>query len=167
MSVLLPEPLGPTSAVVVPAGASNVTSRRTGCSGSYSKLTFSNTMRPLTAPSGSSAASSSSSVATSRISRIRSSPAKASVICVPIAAISTTGAATSAVKNTYITKSPSVISPARIDCPPTTIITTPITPTITVEKAETADTPVSVATTLRRRRCAPRAKTRVSRRSAE
>ena len=45
------------------------------------------------------------------------------------------------VKKRYMTKSPSVIAPARIARPPTTIITTPMTPTMTVEPAVTAETP--------------------------
>ena len=74
---------------------------------------------------------------------MRSSPANASVICVPIDAIWTSGAATSPMKKMYMTKSPSVIVPARIARPPTTIITTPIAPMTTVaERPSTADTPV-------------------------
>ncbi len=41
-SVLLPEPLDPTSAVVDPAGASNDTPFSTGVFAVYSNLTFSN-----------------------------------------------------------------------------------------------------------------------------
>ena len=44
---------------------------------------------------------------------MRSSPANASVICVPIDAIETSGAATSPMKKMYITKSPSVIAPGQ------------------------------------------------------
>ena len=45
---------------------------------------------------------------------MRSSPANASVICVPIDAIETSGAATSPMKKMYMIRSPSVISPAMI-----------------------------------------------------
>ena len=52
MSVLLPEPLEPTSAVVVPAGARNETCFSTGTPGLYSKLTSSNATSPRVASSG-------------------------------------------------------------------------------------------------------------------
>ena len=42
---------------------------------------------------------------------MRSSPANASVICVPMLAIETSGAATSPMKKTYMMKSPSVMRP--------------------------------------------------------
>ena len=63
---------------------------------------------------------------------MRSRPANASVICVPIEAIETSGAATSPMKKMYMTRSPSVISPARIARPPSQIISTPMMPMITV-----------------------------------
>jgi hypothetical protein len=85
---------------------------------------------------------------------------------VPIDAICTSGAATRPVKNRYITKSPSVIDPSRIDRPPMTIISTPMAPMTTVEKAVIAETPVIDRATLRNRRCAPLVKTSASRRSA-
>jgi hypothetical protein len=94
MSVLFPEPLEPTSAVVVPAGAVKLTPVSTGTPGLYSKPTSSNRTSPSITPSGARAASSSSSVRIARISWMRSRPANASVICVPIEAIWTTGAAT-------------------------------------------------------------------------
>ena len=75
-------------------------------------------------------------------------------------------AATRPVKIMYMTKSPSVISPARIDDPPTRIRMTPMTPTTSVENAVTAETPVIDCATLRNSRCAPRAKTSSSRFSA-
>ncbi len=109
MSVLFPEPLEPTSAVVVPAGARKETPRRTGAPSSYSKVTSSKAISPATSSRGARPSSPSSSVAIRLISRMRSRPAKASVICVPMAAISTSGAATSAVKKMYMKKSPSVI----------------------------------------------------------
>ena len=65
-----------------------------------------------------------------------------------------------------MTKSPSVIVPARIERPPMTIIITPITPEITAVPAPTADVPVIVLATLRNSLCAPRAKTSRSRGSA-
>ena len=86
MSVLLPEPLEPTSAVVEPAGALKETFLSTCTPWLYSNHTFSNSISPSTSGNGARAASSSSSVGMSMISRMRSSPAKASVIWVPIAA---------------------------------------------------------------------------------
>ena len=44
---------------------------------------------------------------------MRSSPAKASVICVPMEAICTSGAAIRPVKNTYMMRSPTVIRPGQ------------------------------------------------------
>ena len=123
-------------------------------------------MIPPSVPlSGSFPLSPSISVDIERSSRIRSSPAKASVIWVPMLAICTNGPAIIAVRKRYITKSPSVMSPPRIAPPPITIITTAIEPTITDEKEVSADTPVIDLATLRRSRCAPRAKTRSSFRS--
>ena len=98
MSVLLPEPLDPTSAVVVPAGARKVTSVSTGTPGLYSKLTSSNAISPAIWCSGARVLSRSSSVFIVISSWMRSSPANASLICVPIDAIWTTGAAISPVK---------------------------------------------------------------------
>ena len=63
-------------------------------------------------------------------------------------------------------KSPSVIVPARIDRPPTTIMITPMTPTTTVENAVIADTPVIDCAMLRNRRCTPCVNTSSSRFSA-
>ena len=54
---------------------------------------------------------------------MRSRPANASVICVPMQAIETSGAATRPMKKMYITKSPSVIWPARMSLPPSQIMT--------------------------------------------
>ncbi len=97
---------------------------------------------------------------------MRSRPAKASVIWVPMFASCTTGTVISAVNVRYITKSPMVIWPARIELPPTSIIEMPIAPSTTVEKADTPDTPVSDLATLRNSRCAPFANTSSSRFSA-
>ena len=63
---------------------------------------------------------------------MRSRPANASVICVPMLAIEISGAASRPMKKMYITKSPSVIWPARMSLPPIQIMTTPTTPMITV-----------------------------------
>ena len=52
MSVLLPDPLEPTSAVVVPAGARKLTFFSTGTPALYSKLTSSNSTSPSSTPSG-------------------------------------------------------------------------------------------------------------------
>ncbi len=86
IKVLLPAPLEPTSAVVVPTGASNEMWRRTGTPGVYANETSSNRMWPSRRSTGRTP-SRSSSRSTARISRIRSRPANASVICVPIDAI--------------------------------------------------------------------------------
>ena len=97
---------------------------------------------------------------------MRSRPAKASVSCVPIEAIETSGAATRPMKKTYITKSPSVIRPARMSLPPSHTISTPTTPMITVLPAVVADTPVIDWAMLRNSRWAPWVKTISSRFSA-
>ena len=97
---------------------------------------------------------------------MRSRPANASVICVPIEAIEIIGAATSPVKKMYITKSPSVIVPATMARPPMVIMITPMTPMISVPSAVVADTPVIDCATLRSRRCTPLLKTISSRFSA-
>ena len=152
-SVLLPDPLEPTSAVVDPAGARNDTSFSTGTPGAYSNHTSSNATSPRTSASRAFDASSASSVGVCRISRMRSRPAKASVICVPIEAICTTGAAIRPVKKMYMMKSPRVISPATMERPPTTIITTPMMPTMTVEIAVVAETPVIDCAMLRSSLC--------------
>ena len=52
MSVLFPDPLDPTSAVVVPAGASNDTPRSTGWPVSYSNHTLSKATVPTSGPTG-------------------------------------------------------------------------------------------------------------------
>jgi len=81
-------------------------------------------------------------------------PANASVIWVPIDAIWTSGAATSPVKNTYMKNSPSVIVPASIARPPTSVMITPTAPTTRIENAVVAETPVSDRATLRSSRWA-------------
>ncbi len=148
MSVLLPDPLDPTSAVVVPAAATNDTRFSTGTPGSYSNDTSWNTTSPLRTPRGSRDASSSSSVAIALISRMRSSPASASDSCVPIDDIWMSGAASMPTKKMYMMKSPSVMVPARMARPPTTIMTTPIAPMTMPPNDVTAEIPVSVWRTL-------------------
>ncbi len=64
------------------------------------------------------------------------------------------------------TNDPTVILPASISWAPTHMMETPTTPRRSVESAETAEKPVIVWATLRKRRCAPRVKTKASRRSA-
>ena len=66
----------------------------------------------------------------------------------------------------YITKSPSVMRPSRIAPPPTTIISTPMTPTITVDADCTMDTPSIERAMFRNSLWMPRANTSDSRRSA-
>ena len=97
---------------------------------------------------------------------MRSRPANASVICVPMEAIEISGAASRPMKKMYMTKSPSVIRPARMSLPPSQIITTPTTPMMTVLPAVVADTPVIDCAMLRNSRCAPCVKTISSRFSA-
>jgi len=97
---------------------------------------------------------------------MRSSPANASLICVPMEAICTSGAATRPMKKTYITKSPRVMRSASIARPPTRIISTPMPPTMTVVAAPSDETPVMVLAMLRNSRFTPRVKTSCSLRSA-
>ena len=99
-------------------------------------------MSPFTFSTGARCSSCSSSVDISISSRIRSSPAKASVICVPIFAICTMGAARTPTKNMYITKSPVVILPSAMALPPISNIRTPIAPIMNVPNADVAETPV-------------------------
>ena len=58
ISVLLPEPLDPTSAVVDPAGALKETCFSTGTPRLYSNVTSSNSTSPRTSASGARSASS-------------------------------------------------------------------------------------------------------------
>src|SRR5947208_1389389 len=166
ISVLLPAPEEPTRAVVEPAAARNEMRFRTSAPGTYSKLTFSKAMSPATSASGARAPSSASSVTSRRISRIRSSPANASVICVPIEAMLMSGRATRPMKTPYMKKSPSVIWFDRIACPPSRIIRMPIAPMMMVAKAPTAEIPVMVVAMLRNSVLAPRVNTSRSLRSA-
>ena len=97
---------------------------------------------------------------------MRSRPANASVICVPIDAIETSGAATRPMKKMYIIRSPSVIFPAMMSRPPSQIMRMPMMPTMTVLPAVVAETPVIDCATLRNSRWAPLVKTISSRFSA-
>ena len=89
--MLLPEPDEPTSAVDVPGGATKEMPWSTGTPGSYSNVTSRNSTRPSIGGRRSRSASPASSVSSLRISRMRSRPAKASVIWLPIETIWTTG----------------------------------------------------------------------------
>ena len=97
---------------------------------------------------------------------MRSSPANASVICVPTDASWKIGIVIRAVKDRYFTRSPIVIVPSRMAAPPISIIATPLAPTTSDENAMTADVPVIDFATLRNSRCAPFANTSSSRFSA-
>ena len=77
-----------------------------------------------------------------------------------------TGMVISAVNERYMTRSPIVIEPLRIEFPPISIIAIPVAPMTSDENAVVADTPVSDLATLRNSRCAPFAKTSSSRFSA-
>ena len=101
------------------------------------------------------------------MSRMRSSPANASVICVPIDAIWITGSVTSPTRMTYRKRSPVVMRPARIsraaddrhqhaDRADDHASRTP----------STADVPVIVLAMFRKSRCAPLVNTISSRFSA-
>ena len=91
--MLFPEPLEPTSAVVVPAGARKLTS----LAELDARVVFEGDLLehdlPVDDAERRAGASSSSSVRISISSWMRSRPANASVICVPIEAICITGAA--------------------------------------------------------------------------
>ena len=88
-------------------------------------------------------ASSSSSVAIFRISRMRSSPAKASVICVPMLASWMTGIVRSAIIEMYMKRSPIVICAGADRRAADSMTAMPMAPMTRPEKAPIADTPVS------------------------
>ena len=67
---------------------------------------------------------------------------------------------------TSMNRSPRVIFPLTTEGPPTRMITTPTAPTIKLENAVVAETPVIDLAMLRKRLCAPRAKVSSSRFSA-
>jgi len=97
---------------------------------------------------------------------MRSSPANASVICVPMDAMLMSGRATSPTNTPYMKKSPRVMDPERIACPPSRIIRMPMAPTMIEANAPSEEMPVIVVATLRNRECAPRVNTSRSPRSA-
>jgi hypothetical protein len=68
-------------------------------------------------------------------------------------------------KAANITRSPSVMAPARMARPPTRIISTPTAPTMTVAKAVIADVPVIERFTLAKSRATPSPNTCCSRAS--
>ena len=94
---------------------------------------------------------------------MRSSPANASVIWVPMDAICMTGATTTPVNSRYRSRSPTVHAPAMIACPPMTIISAPMTPMAREAADVVAETPVTVFATFRSSRWTPPANTRCSR----
>jgi hypothetical protein len=112
-SVLLPLPLEPTSAVVLPPAPRTPRPAAPAAPRRYSNQTSSNATSPRMSASGWRRASASSSVGSFMTSRMRSSPAIASEICVPMLAMLTTGAASMPTKNTYISRSPSVRRPSQ------------------------------------------------------
>ena len=66
---------------------------------------------------------------------MRSRPANASLSCVPIDASWMTGIVISAVNDRYMTRSPIVIVPFRIELPPISIIAMPVAPMTSDENA--------------------------------
>ena len=93
ISVLLPDPLEPTRAVVEPAAARNETWRRTSMPGLYSNVTFLELdVAAHHSGTGVRPADAESSLSIEMMSRIRSSPANASLTCVLIDAICMSGA---------------------------------------------------------------------------
>jgi len=97
---------------------------------------------------------------------MRSSPANASVICVPMDAMLISGIATSPTKMLYMNRSPSVIAPESTERPPSRIIRIPIAPMMIVANEPTPEIPVMVAAMLRNSVLAPRVNTSRSLRSA-
>ena len=164
--MLLPEPDGPTRAVEVPGRAMKEIPCSTGAPGLYSKVTSRNSTSPRIGGRSARASSPESSAISLRISRILSRPAKASVIWLPIETIWTTGPTSIARSAVNWKRAPIVIRPARTSLDPTQRIETEIAPKRIVEKAVTAEKPVIVFATLRKRRWTPLEKTSASRRSA-
>ena len=93
MIVDFPDPDDPTSAVTVPGCATNDTSCKTVFEGSYANVTSSKITSPRISLSVTDRRGSSSSGTSPSTSRVRSSPAIASVSCVPTLAIWKIGAA--------------------------------------------------------------------------
>ena len=166
ITVLLPAPLGPTRAVVVPAGASKLTPFKTGRPSRYEKVTSSKTTSPSSRATGERLASSRSSVGSASTSRMRSRPANASVICVPMALIWMSGVTIKPVNTRNMKMSPTVIRPASTSRAPATLIAMPTSPKSRLEKPVIIDTPFIDLTTLRSTLWAPCAKIRSSRFSA-
>ena len=162
MSVLLPDPDGPTSATDWPAVAKRLISFRTGTPAVYSNETSRNSTLPSICSIGAFAGSAASSRASARISRIRSRPAKASESCVPIETIWTTGPTTSARYSVKETSPPRVIRWLITSRPPTSSTTTPTIPTRNVVRDPTPETMRIVPNTRRSSLCAPPANTRSS-----
>ncbi len=96
-----------------------------------------------------------SSRACDRTSRIRSRPAKASVICVPILLIWINGATNRPVKTMNMKISPTVMVPARTARVPAMAMARPINPKRSDARLLTVDTPTMERTMLRSKRCAP------------
>ena len=91
MSVDLPEPEEPTRAVTEPGSAVNDIPLSTGRSGWYSNQTSRNSTAPRISGSGSRSFSPASSGTSFQISRMRSRPANASVIWLPMLTIEIAG----------------------------------------------------------------------------
>ena len=84
--VVLPAPVGPTMATVLPAGTSQLQSWMTGCSGSYPKRTWRNDTSPRMCSAGAGSAGSAGSSASARKSNTRSAAAAMVCSCVLICA---------------------------------------------------------------------------------
>ena len=98
--------------------------------------------------------------------RVRSKPASASEICVPIFTTCTTGATMNASIDVYIMKSPTCILWAAICRDPIYMITAPTKPIRTVDANVISEIVLKLANTLSSSRCAPLVNTPASRRSA-
>ena len=168
ISVLLPEPLEPTSAVVVPAGAWNETPRSTGCPALYSNQTSSNATSPRDP--------------LHRLSRARilvQLGRHVEDLADPIETGERLGDLRADRRDRDerrgdqadeedVASSDRRASSRRRESarPPSQIISTPMMPTMTVLPAVVADTPVIDLAMFRNRRCAPLVKTISSRFSA-
>ena len=144
MMVDLPEPEDPTRAVTLPGTDVKLTSSRTGFPGSYSKSTFSKLSSPFISGSIMVRSGSAYSSCSWNISRVRSSPATASVIWLPIFVICMTGAARKPINSVYWKNWPCVIWPDIISFPPMNMMTAPTLPITRVEARLMVDMAVSV-----------------------
>jgi hypothetical protein len=155
MSVLLPEPLEPTSAVVDPAGATNETSRSTSTPGTVLERHV--LELDVTVDGRHCLFTGVGVILGGHVADLANAiePANASLTCVPMDAIWTSGTAISPRRTRTTRSRPASSFPARIGPPPKTIITTPIIPVITAVPAATADVPVIVLATLRKSLCTP------------